>query len=296
MSVHFKIGSGQNAFTVEERISDYSISYPLGAAEPTALVITAEYMQTRANYARPNANAVLSYGGSNAYLIDDEGFRDSKGGVAQWTRKWATIPADWSDYQETTFAFPSYVVGISFGTTFNVTNIATSGANVVLTTTATNVSAGDEMFLDLAFTRNSTPYRMTFREPAIAASSGVSVTILDKFPGSGNYTSVSGTLREGQIGRSAEAQLVVTARVLHEYALSTEATLDADLPAIEKFTPVNSSGYEVNALSSGSATVPNSEAYLAMIKAGTEIAAERSTRARYMGNIFVRTTPFVKAQ
>jgi hypothetical protein len=296
MSTYFKTGGGQNAFTVEERISDYLVSYPLGAAEPTALVIDASFMQTRANYSRPAANAVLSYNGSNAYFVDDQGFSDVTAGVTTWGRKWATIPASWSEYEDTSYEFPSYIVGVAYGTTFNVTNIATSGANVVLTTSATNVVTNDTVFLDLAFTRNSKDYRLTYVATAIAASSGVSVTVPNQFPASGNFTNVSGTLREGQMGRTLPEQLVVTARVLHDYALTSESALDTDLPAIEAFAPVNSSGYEVKALSTGTATVPNSDAYFAMIKAGTEIAVERSSRSRYMGNIYVRRTRFVKAR
>lgn len=295
MSVQFKTAAGQNAFTVATRVSDYLISYPLGAAEPTALLITAEFMQTRANYARPAENAVLSYNGSNAYFVDDEGFTDVHGGVTKWQRKWATVPASWSEYEETAYEFPAYIVGVAFGTTFNVTNIAVSGANIELTTNATNISAGDEVYLDLAFTRNSKSYRLTYTTPCVSASSGASVTLYSQFPGSGAFTSVSGTVRKGQTGRTSPEQIVCSARVLHEYALTSDLSLGTDLPAIAAFQPVNSSGYKVSTLSTGTATVPNSDAYLAMIKNGVELAVERSTRMRYLGNIWVRRTRFVKA-
>jgi len=295
MSTHFKTGAGQNAFTVEERISDYLVSYPLGAAEPTALVIDASFMQTRANYSRPAANAVLSYNGSNAYFVDDQGFSDVTAGVTTWGRKWATIPASWSEYEDTSYEFPSYTVGTVYGSTFNVTNIATSGANVVLTTSATNVVAGDTLFLNLLFTRSSRAYRFTYFTTALAASSGLSITVKNQFPNSGNFTNVSGIVCETQIARNLPEQLVVSSRILHDYALSSEGSLDTDLPAIEAWSAITYQGYQTKVLSTGGATIPSSEDYFQMMKNGTEIAVERSSRSRYMGNIYVRRTRFVTA-
>jgi len=297
MSIFYKTGAGQNAFTVEERVSDYIVEYPIGAAEPTAIVVSADFERTRANYARPNANALLAYNSQNVYFINDEGFQDKTGGVVRWRRTWASIPSAWSEPEEFAFTFPSYIVGISFGSTFNVTNISASGANVTLTTTATGISSGDDVYLDLAYTRNSQNYHMTFITPAlIGTSAGSWVVVANKLHGSGNFTNVSGTVRKGNTGRSTPESLVVPSRVLHEYALSSETALDTDLPIVEKFAPVNSSGYEITALSTGTATVPNSAAYANMVSTGIEIVADRSQRQRYMGNIYCRLTRLVKAR
>lgn len=297
MSLFFKTAAGQNAFTVETRVGDYSVEYPLGASEPTAIVVSAPFTQTAANYSRPAANAMLSYNSQNVYFINDDGFQDITGGVRTWKRTWASVPAAWSEPEEFAFTFPSYIVGISFGSTYNVTNISASGSTVTLTTTATGVSVGDDVYLDLAYTRNSQNYHMTFISPAITGtSSGSAVAIANKLHGSGNFTNVSGTVRRGNMGRTAAESLVVPSRVLHEYALSSETALDTDLPIVEKFAPVNSSGYEVTALSTGTATVPNSATYSNMISAGAEIVADRSQRQRYMGNIYCRLTRLIKAR
>lgn len=298
MATTFKVAAGQTAFTTAVQTADYEVSYPFGANEPTAIVIKAPFMQTRADYARPAANTTLTYGSATAYFIDDSDFRDERGGVCTWTRTWATIPATWSEPGGSiAYTFPAYTVGIAFGSIYPVTGFYQWNATTVIcNTNATGVSAADMCFLDVNYIRANQNYHITTVERASYVQSGTYIAFLPVLPGSGVWTDVTGTVRAGNLGRSAAETIEVDSRLIHEYVLSAETTVNIDLPQVDKFSPVNSSGYEVSTLSTGTATIPNSASYASMVAAGTEIVAARSERSRYLGNIYCRTTRLVKAR
>lgn len=296
--VEFKVAAGQTAFTTAVQTGDYVCSRPFGAAEPTALVISAPFMQTRADYTRPAANTTLSYGASTAYFVDDTDFRDERGGVCTWTRTWATIPATWSEPGgSVAYTFPAYTVGIAFGTIFPVTGIYQWNATTIIcNTNATGISAADMVFLDLNYVRSNQNYHVTTVERAAYVQSGTYLAFPPVLPGASAWSDVSGTCRGGNLGRSTPESIEVDSRLLHEYVLSSETSLNIDLPQVDKFSPVNSSGYEISTLSTGTATIPNSATYASMVAAGTEIVCARSERSRYMGNIYCRTTRLVRAR
>lgn len=301
MATHYKTAPGQTPFYAEERVGDYVISYPLGSNEPTAMKATAPFEQLREHYVRPAENKIMMLetvmGPRTFYFVDDVDFDDRGGGGFQrWNRIWATVPATWvGDGGTYVFEFPGYVVGIAFGSIFSISGITVSGASLVIATGATGISSGDQVFLDLDYTRNGIAQHHTYVTKVTAASSGVSVTIPSELSGSGAFTSVSGTVRKGNIGRSAAEALVVGSRIVHDYALTSAVAVDTDLPIVSKFQPVNSSGVAVNVLSTGNATTPNSATYSNMVTNGVDIPAETSSWGLYMGGIRERTTRVVKA-
>ena len=293
---------GQPAFTTESRVSDYVIVQALGANEPTALTLSAKYWQTRAQYARPAANTTLTYdngAGSDvtAYFLDDAEFQDLGGGVQEWTRTWATIPATWQEPGGTfAFTFPAYTAGVAFGSIFTATGAIANGNYYTVNCNATSVAVADTGMFDLDYLRNSQNYHVTFVADAKYASSGTNVGIAKILPGSGTFSSVSGTVREWSTGRVIPATIEVDSFVIHEYALADETTANILLPQVDRFSPVNSSGYEVDTLSTGVATYPNSTTYASMVAAGSLIVARRSDRRKYAGNIWERTTLVVAAR
>jgi hypothetical protein len=106
MAPFFKTAAGQPAFSTEARVSDYEPGFAIGPGEPTALFITAKFWQLRANYSRPSVNSALGYNSQTAFFDDDTGFTDLTGGVMEWTRRWATVPASWNDYESFSTQFP----------------------------------------------------------------------------------------------------------------------------------------------------------------------------------------------
>lgn len=109
---------GQNTFTTETQIGGYQVQYPLAAAEPTAIMVSAPFAQVTANYSRPAANTLLSFNGTNCYFVSDEHFRSfgRSGPVLEWERTWASIPATWTDYDSTAYTFPGYAASVGSST------------------------------------------------------------------------------------------------------------------------------------------------------------------------------------
>jgi hypothetical protein len=287
----FKTGPGQPAFTTDTQCGDYVPEYALGAAEPTALIIRAPFMETRADYIRPAANSNITYGGSTAYFIDDLSFQDLRAGVAQWTREWATIPASWSEPEEYAFTYPAYI-GSGTYTGYSVSAITASGANYILSISGGTIVAGDTVFYSLRFTRASVVYNITGSAIAVATTNTSQVTITIGLPGTGAFSSVSGSVGLTNPIRDEAVTKVVGSRVQSDYALSNTASLNADLPLIPAFQAITTSGFITDQLST--TTVPTAANYIALINAGSEIVAE-CTRRRYLGNIYVRRTRYVPA-
>ena len=296
-TIHEKRAAGQPAFTTEVQQGDYVVENVLGANDPTALHITARFQIYRASYSRPAANTTLSYGGSTAYFDTDDGFTDLRGGLCEFTRHWYTVPATWQEPGGTfAFTFPAYTAGVAFGTVFAATGAIANGNYYTINTNATGVAVAATVLFDLSYLRNAQNIHVTFVTDAKYANSGTNVGIAKVLPGVGTFSSVSGTVREWSTGRVLPETIEVDSFVIHEYALADETTVDVLLPQVDRFSPVNSSGYAVDTLSSGAATYPNSTTYASMVAAGSLIVARRSDRTKYAGNIWERTTLVVAAR
>lgn len=292
-----KLAAGQPAFTTEVQQGDYIIEQVLGANDPTALHIMARFQILRASYARPAANATLSYGAQTAYFDTDDSFTDMRGGLCEFTRHWYTLPATWQEPGGTfAFTFPAYISPIAFGTLYSVTDAYANGNYYNLMSNAGNIAASDTFLLDLTYVRNVQNYHVTFQTDAKFAGDGTRVPIAKVLPGAGAFSGVAGTVQEVRIGRLIPETLEVDSFLIHDYAVCDETTADILLPQIDRFCPVNSSGYAVDFLSTGTATTPNSATYGSMVAAGALITARRSDRRKYAGNIWERTTLVVAAR
>jgi hypothetical protein len=229
-----------------------------------------------------------------AYLVGQSEQRAADGGVVEYDRLFATVPGPWSEPEEFAFEFPGYLAS-AIGAANTISAITDGGTNYVISCTTTGISAGDSVYISVKYTRDSRVYNTTFFTKATAVSAGVSVTVGRVFGGTGTFSSITGTIRAGAPGRLTAKSLVIGSRILHEYALSSAANVNTDLPILDRFTPVDSTGNEVDVLSSGAATFPNSVDYAALIVNGGELVAESSQR-RYLGNIYLRATRYVPAR
>lgn len=291
-SVSFYTGPGQNAFTTATRVGDYEIAYPMGEGAPSAIVIRARYQQTRADYSRPAVGTTLTYNAATAYFINDEGFRDLRNSVVEWTRVWATVPSSWSEPEEYAFTYPA-ITGAAFGTPGNLTAIAVNGSSYDITTNVASVATNDIVFVQANYTRNSLAYTMTFYATVTGTGAGTITIGGGYFPDTGAFSSVSGSVTEASAGRSLQLTATVGSRLFNEYTYAeTPATLNSNLPLLQPFSPVDGSGIQTTTLSTG--TKPTGAVYVALITGGGELVAE-CTRRRYMGNIYVRTTRFIPA-
>lgn len=299
MSTFEKLAPGQPSFSTETQLGAPVFEYALGADEPTALHISVRYVIKRGSYVKPAANSNISWSltGGTAYFDRDDNFTDVRGGLWEYTRHFYTIPATWQEPGGTfAFTFPAYTAGVAFGSIFAATGAIANGNYYTVNTNATNIAVADTVLFDLGYVRNTQNYHVTFVTDAKYATSGVDVGIAKVLPGTGTFSSVSGTVREWSTGRTLPQTIEVDSFIIHEYALADETTADILLPQVERFAPVNSSGYEVDTLSTGTATYPNSETYASMVAAGNLIVARRSDRRKYAGNIWERTTLVVAAR
>ncbi|HSV73457.1 MAG TPA: hypothetical protein VLH79_06835 [Chthonomonadales bacterium] len=231
-----------------------------------------------------------------AYLVGETPRRDADGGQIEYERTYATIPASWSEPEEYPFTYPGYAA-TSLGGGLTVSAITASGINNVLSMASTSgILAGTQIYVAAKFTRSGKEYYVGFFTKAESVVASTSVTIAGGFPGSGTFSSITATVRNGTPGRTGDLSMVVPSRLVHDYALGAATTLETVLPLIERFSPIDSTGVAATILSTGAATFPNSADYSALVATNGELVAETSARRRYLGNIFVRITRLVPAR
>lgn len=292
--------AGQNAFTTETQIGGYTVEYPLGAAEPTAIVVSAPFAQVTANYSRPAANTLLSFNGTNCYFVSDENFRPfggHVGDVTEWDRKWASVPASWTEPEEYAYVYPAFSVGTNTSNAYAITAIAQVGTGFAptynITSSTANISAGDYVYISANYTRGNQQVQSGSWANVTAASGTVLTVKGTAFSGSGNFTSVSGTVRKGLPGRTTRPSLIVGSQILNDYVLTSTTNIDADLPLLQPFAPVVAITGEATTNLTAS-TLPTSTAYANLVVTGGSLIVECSRR-RYAGNIYRRSTRTIPA-
>lgn len=292
-TIYTKTAAGQTAFTTAEQTGEYLVEYPLGESEPTARIVSAPFECFRANYSRPAPNATLSYDSSTFYFLDDVAFTDRGASLIRWTRRWATVPASWSEPLDTVFTFPSFIGANTFGTTYAISGCTISGANLIFANaTSSGIAAGDSVFAAMNYTRNGIAYSQTFRALAVATTNSSQTTLPGVLFGSGSLSSISGYLAKSLPARTDQLSALSAGRIVRDYALSSVTSLNTDLPLADLFAPMTSAGVQVNDLTA--TTIPSSTTYATLIASRGEIVTE-CTRSRYLGNIFVRETKLVVA-
>lgn len=286
------VSAGLTSWNTHKQVKLREIDYPLREQEPNHFTVTRTYEGPKETYAA----LALDTADDDffaAKFVRQGPLADIGGGSIRYERVWATVPASWSEPESYAYTFPAFLGATAFGTPFNVTAITAGAGNFVLTTAATGISIGDSLYLSLNYVRGSKTYQHNVFCRAVAATSTVSVTIPAILFGSGAFGTVSGTIAKSTPGRAVGITQVVGSRLLHDYALSSTAALDTDLPLQQPFTPVDASGNILTGISAS--TYPTSAVYAAMIANGGELAAQIERR-RYMGNIYVRITRLVPAQ
>jgi len=230
---------------------------------------------------------------AKAYLVRQSGLRAIDADAVSYERLFSTVPAAWSEPESFAFTFPGFVTSIT-GSAYSITDLTINGSLTVITTPATGIAANDAVYISVKYTRGGFVYNTTFFTKVISVNAGVTVHVGLVFSGTGTFSAITGTIRKGAIGRLTEDTLIAGGRLLHDYALSSIAALDTDLPILQAFSPSDSTGNKVTLLSTGSATVPNSADYAALITGGGELVVG-CERKRYLGNIYVRITRLVPA-
>lgn len=231
---------------------------------------------------------------ASSYLVWQGPLQGIDGGQIRYQRLYSNVPESWVDPGESYgYTFPGYSAGAS-SAAVAVNAIVVSGANLIFTLAATaGASAGDSVSISVTYTRNGKVQAATLTGLAVATTNSSQITLVRTFPGSGAFSSVSGTAAKVIPGATAARTLVGGCRILYDYALSSDSTVNTDLPIFPQFAPLNSAGEATDILTS--TTTPTATEYRALVNSGGELVAE-CVRKRYLGNIYVRMTRMVPAQ
>lgn len=125
----FFVAAGQPAFTTAAPVAGFVPEFPFGESRPDALLITQRFWQTRADYLRPASNAQNCSAYPTARFCEDLNFRDLGHGLVEWTRLWATLPAERQEYETYAFRYPGI---FDQRDPFSVTQISTLTYNYYL--------------------------------------------------------------------------------------------------------------------------------------------------------------------
>jgi hypothetical protein len=268
-----------------------SVSYPI-PQQPGALLYSQPHVQTYAAYVAPAFSSTMP-GNAGAYFVGDQNVNREGEFLVTFVRQWATVPAFYNDFETYGYVYPAYIPSSAPGTPGSITGISRSGSNDVISSTVGSVVANDVVFVNAVFTNDGRTYTQSGYAKVVSVSAGVSVTVARFFVGtSATFSSVSGSIVEAPQGRITPTSFAVSSRLLNEFLYTTDP--QTDLPIAQPFQAINTSGYPVTFLSTGSATNPNSATYAGLVANRGELIIEASI-ARYMGNIWNRVTRFVPA-
>jgi hypothetical protein len=111
--VFYITASGQPSFNEAVAQGQPTIENPLGALEPSHIVITQVYMQKRSAYVAPDENSLCPpdiSGGRLAFFCGDSArVPYNAADIVTWTRTWSTVPLIHNAYATTTVIYPAFL-------------------------------------------------------------------------------------------------------------------------------------------------------------------------------------------
>lgn len=299
MSVTYYKASAQPAFNVAVTSSLPVWENPIPALNEKT-VFRQTFVQTAASYAPLALDSVYPAAGSYGvpssptyYLVAEDNQTDLGGGMMQWDRVYARVPTSWSEGEEFAYTFPAFIASASYGVDNTITSIQDSGSNY-LVASGLSFTTGDQVHISVSYVRDSITFFVGQYVRVIGGTSGTNALVPGIFPGTGNFTSVAGVITKEAPARTTQKTDLVPSQIVHDYALTSTTALEANLPIIDEFTPVDATGADTTNLNTS--TKPTAAAYAAMINTNTQLVAQDSVRRRWLGNIYERTTRFVVAR
>lgn len=249
---------------------------------------------TMANASAAGVIALPFTSNASAYFIGDFNHSAIDGGLIEFDRLFAMIPATRNDSPSgtTAFTYPGIVSTDTDGTDRTVS--AASNTDEVSTITCTNtVTVGEVVFISISTTQggvaiNSSGFYVALTGTTLSVVKIPAVSVGDTF--------VSGTLTELTIQPKAQKSMPTGSLSDFTYYLpgvTAGITDPTDVIETPIFAPYSATtGESVNVLSE--TTIPNSLSYAAQVTAGDFIVIE-SNVTRWRGNILQRQNVKVRA-
>jgi hypothetical protein len=272
------------------------LSYPFATeGDLTHVVAEQQYIVQAESYIAPALNTTITVGAATLYLVGDYNHSVIDSGCIEFTRRWASIPAQRS-VPGGTFAFTFPGMMPSAGGAQKTITAATFAANSsTFTSTAHGFIAGDLILLTFTVTTAVSRYSFPVFISVLAAPTADTFTT--RFtPGTG-ATFVSGTAQKFVPARNPRT-VPATTIIQYDYALpgvTSGISTVFDFQAFPEFRVVGASGEEgvENIVSIG--TDPTQAAYLTSISNGDLLVVESGVSV-LSGAILERRTVYVRAQ
>jgi len=95
-----------NWATASQTTAAPRVVYPI-AQNTSAIVYERDWVQNEANWS-PTALDTADATYTSAFLVEETTPQQIGGTLVTWTQRYATVPNDWSDFDERPFTFPGY--------------------------------------------------------------------------------------------------------------------------------------------------------------------------------------------
>lgn len=279
---------------------DYSTPIPVGPARPVkpfpdnvVYIWEQDYHVALADFEAEELDTPYSED-SLFYLVEETQPVHIGGGIGLFTRRYAKIPSNRSEYESFAAQLPGLAPGginIGINTLPTVTNA--SSQSTITTEVAHGFVMGDFVFVwytalvDGIFQVTRQIYREVLSVPS--STTFKVKQIVDTDP----YVFLAVKASPGRL----PVTRVVPSKIVYEYFLPG-VSVGIDTPDdIEPFTKtiiVDGSGRDTDTY--GYDTVPTQQDYLDLIDENEFVVAEDSTVRRWLGNIHERATRYIRAQ
>ncbi len=268
-------------------------------------LLSEDWMQTYSSFAALALNTPHAAPYASYYLVQETPTQPTDAGIMKWQRIYAQIPADRSDYEAYAARLPGLGPGGTvFGAnpTVDVVSVTTPSLGVSEITTATphNLVVGNPftIFYDNTnFGITERPYNLA-RFVSSITGAPLTSTVFRCY-----FLNVDLSLlphwlyiQKSSFGRAPFTQ-VVNSRLDFKYYLPSVSggiTTPDDIPILTPQVIADQFGFQTDTYTT--LTTPSQSSYQAQINAGTWIVAEGSTLRRWQGNIYERTTRYIRAQ
>jgi hypothetical protein len=263
--------------------------------ETNTIIVEQDYQQKEANFAA-EALGNVHPSDNTLYLIHESPRQPVGGDIVQWTRFYAKIPEQRSEYESYALKIPGLHGNEALIIRRITANAANSNASLVnLTAAGHGFANGDGITIEYHVIQSGNPTlsftRQVFRivEAVTNSNAFVTNTITDfntvNFHAAWSY----GTRRQPRSEK-------VNSRVQFDYYLpgvTNAVNSAADIPILQPTKILNFAGDEVDIYSDS--TSPTQQAYLANT-VGTEVVVEESILRIWRGPIYERQTRYAEAR
>lgn len=231
---------------------------------------------------------------STFYLVEETPRIPVGGSCVRWTKVWAKIPTQRSEYESYAMRIPG-LAGNILVVPKAITGSSASAGQHTLTVVGHGYSVGDGLIINTTYPipgySPSFGIANVFRKVNTAPTADTFTVNEIVLPGTVTFHTVQ------NVGtRRASRTEAVNSRLQFDYYLpgvSGGITTPSDITILQPTQIVDSEGNEVDTYSD--ATTPSQATYLSST-VGTEVVVEESVTRRWQGNIYERITRYAEAR